>query len=256
LQAAQREIVEHVFAVEQGRPPRSDPSWRQAVRWIWSAQDRNLEMTDRLRDFLQNEDDPLNEGTVLDLMEASDEMDDAVRALAKPDVTAANPPATRALAVLTQILAKSKDEGSTAPGGGSNQTQPTRNEKPDIQPIPQTAEQPRKENRAAPTDADELAELYAKAVGSAQRSEARMLVEVPPPPGPGATAEQQGEYVTLLIQRVSGFVRLTTAARESKRAEVLTTGNPADAPPAYRPAVADYFEALARERPAPPPRAP
>jgi hypothetical protein len=43
----------------------------------------------------------------------------------------------------------------------------------------------------------------------------------------------------------------TTATREAKRTQVLTTGKPSEAPPAYRPAVAEYFEALAQDRPAP-----
>ena len=65
------------------------------------------------------------------------------------------------------------------------------------------------------------------------------------------------DYAAVLSDRVSGLVRLTAEApREANRAQVLTTANPAEAPPAYRAAVADYFEALARDRSASTPKKP
>jgi hypothetical protein len=106
----------------------------------------------------------------------------------------------------------------------------------------------------------EMTDLYEKALaGSQQLPTAGGPAKVPPPPGPGAAARKIRDYPNLLSQRVGGLIRMAgelNVRREAKRGQVLTTGNPSEAPPAYRPAVADYFEALARDRATPAPRKP
>jgi hypothetical protein len=50
-----------------------------------------------------------------------------------------------------------------------------------------------------------------------------------------------------LSGQISRFVELLAQEQSRiRRTQVLTTATPAEAPPDYRPAVADYFEALAR----------
>jgi hypothetical protein len=79
----------------------------------------------------------------------------------------------------------------------------------------------------------------------------------PPPPGPGAPLKNLQDYAGELATRIDGLLQeAAEQARRAKRPHVLTTANPADAPPAYRPAVANYFEALARDQPAPAARQP
>jgi hypothetical protein len=105
-------------------------------------------------------------------------------------------------------------------------------------------------SKNAGLDASVVIELYEKAVASAQRLANLENRErsMPPPPGPGTTVKQLQDYATMLSQRISGLIRVATATpTETARAPVLTLGNPREAPPAYRPAVADYFEALARD---------
>jgi hypothetical protein len=80
---------------------------------------------------------------------------------------------------------------------------------------------------------------------------------LPPPPGPGTPLKNLQDYAGELATRIDGILReAAEEARRAKRPHVLTTANPADAPPAYRPAVADYFEALARDHAAVAPRQP
>ena len=75
---------------------------------------------------------------------------------------------------------------------------------------------------------------------------------VPPPPGPGSRLKEIREYAGRLSQRIDGLIEQATAAEnQRKRAQVLTTANPSEAPPAFRPSVEDYFEKLARDRAAP-----
>ena len=61
-------------------------------------------------------------------------------------------------------------------------------------------------------------------------------------------------YAVDMAPRLDRIIsRLDAKLRETKRAQTLTTGNPADAPPAYRAAVSDYFESLSRQAPPPVP---
>jgi hypothetical protein len=54
----------------------------------------------------------------------------------------------------------------------------------------------------------------------------------------------------MLSLRISGLIQLAKARlADAGRTQALTLGNPSEAPPAYRTAVADYFETLARDRP-------
>ncbi|MEO5959298.1 MAG: hypothetical protein ABIZ49_14220, partial [Opitutaceae bacterium] len=105
---------------------------------------------------------------------------------------------------------------------------------------------------------DSVIDLYEQVVESTQRlSLPPTLTGVPPPPGPGSKLKEIRDYAAVLSDRVAGLIQLSVEAqRETKRLQVLTTANPGDAPPEYRPAVADYFEKLARDRapPAPPAR--
>ena len=56
------------------------------------------------------------------------------------------------------------------------------------------------------------------------------------------------DYLQALDHWVAGAIdRAERAMREARRAHLLTTGNPAEAPPAYRPAVSVYFESLAKQ---------
>lgn len=106
--------------------------------------------------------------------------------------------------------------------------------------------------------ASELKQLYQKTLAIAQQvSPPGNGPRMAPPPGPEATPEQIKDYTGLLSARMRGLMGLALAAKnERQRTQVLTTGNPGEAPPAYRPAVADYFEALARDGAARPPSKP
>lgn len=84
--------------------------------------------------------------------------------------------------------------------------------------------------------------------GSRERQQAPNVGIPPPPPGGAGPAPARLEsYARELERRVSGLLELVAdQLREARRTHVLTTANPAEAPPAYRAAVADYFEALAK----------
>lgn len=85
-------------------------------------------------------------------------------------------------------------------------------------------------------------EVNRQRVGQQQHS-------MPPPPGPGAPSNVLDDYRATLRTRVTGLLALASPnAPAGDRQQTLVRANPAEAPPAYRDAVADYFESLARFR--------
>jgi hypothetical protein len=103
-----------------------------------------------------------------------------------------------------------------------------------------------------PTGSNQMTDLYETVVDAKQRSNPSATGGLPPPPGPGSRLKDIREYAGMLSQRIDGLIQQAEAAQnQRKRAQVLTTANPSEAPPAYRPAVEDYLEKLARDRRAP-----
>jgi hypothetical protein len=237
----QRDVVERVFEIG-----RADPA---AVELTRSPSFKALEIEEAtiaasIDRILTTQSDELPPDTAGPLEEARDETRRAADHLARENAVAASPPAVRALAALTKIFNKSKpkDSPENASGQGS--------------PSGQSAQAGESKNLGS--GSGEITELYEKTVANSQRLQTQgNTVPVPPPPGPGATVQVVDDYAGLLSQRINGLIGFTTiATRDAKRTQVLTTGKPSEAPPAYRPAVADYFEALAQDRPTPAPRQP
>lgn len=213
LLAAQRDVVERTFALARRAAPPSEAGEAEASRGLEAVQ---RSVARDARGVRWEAVGILPEGAMRLLREAEAEMGRAATELEQSAPAAAAPPAVRALAAIAKILRAKIGSG----GGGS----------------------------------PEMTDLYEKALaGSQQLPTAGGPARVPPPPGPGAAQRKIRDYPNLLSQRVGGLIRMAgelSARREAKRGQVLTTGNPSEAPPAYRPAVADYFEALARDRPA------
>jgi hypothetical protein len=220
LQRAQREIVDRAQALENEA---ATPARRESLTRIETDQRtvRNdaASVTETYSQILRPEHIAL-------LNEARTEMQNAEQAWQREQPAIATPAAVRALAALTKLL----EEGGLGdgPGGGGNN----------------------------PGQASDYSTTMNNAFTLASSPEivgATNAAGIPPPPGPNAEPREIREYAGLLSDRIGGLIQLAEEAeRQAKRKEVLTTANPAEAPPSYRPAVADYFEKLARERPASP----
>ena len=115
-------------------------------------------------------------------------------------------------------------------------------------------EEMKRQLKGPPSSQADLARMSTELNANSQRlREPKQFNRRLPPPGPGAGPKELADYAAQLAPRVDGLLQFATEAlRESKRVQRLTTANPAEAPPAYRPAVADYFESLARARTPPP----
>ncbi|MEO6567963.1 MAG: hypothetical protein ABIO94_04310, partial [Opitutaceae bacterium] len=216
-----------------------------------------------------------------ELKKAKAEMSAAEAALKKKDLTAAAPPTIRALASLVKAM-QSQDQSSGGPGsgpppppsgspppGGAGQSPPPPSASPPGSGGP--ADGPPPANPPPPSGAgdtgtgggrpealgplasNETTDLFETVVEAVQRAiPAQIAVGVPPPPGPGSRLREIREYAGMLSQRIDGLIEQANAAEsQRKRAQVLTTANPSEAPPAYRPSVEDYFEKLARDRAVP-----
>jgi hypothetical protein len=177
------------------------------------------------------------------LSEAQSEMQKAEQAWQRAAPAAATPPAIRALAALLKILDAEGEGDGDGSGGG-----------------PENGSGSAGGSGVGSGQASDYSTTMSNAINLAQSAEAigaTNAAGIPPPPGPNAEPRDVQAYASVLADRISGLIQLAEEAlRQAKRKEVLTTANPADAPPSYRPAVADYFEKLARERPGPPPTAP
>lgn len=249
LQSAQRELVERTFTLERNAAARSDPAWQASTRAAETDQRKTGEAADSL---LRDKAGAMGPGVAKAralLTKARSEMTAAEAALKQNDPAAGAPAAVRALAALSKILESNASQpGSGAPGPA-----------PGDPPAPGGAT-PSPGGQSAPIGAASSAEatdLFETVVDSVQRTLSVIPSTMPPPPGPGSTPKVIREYAGLLSQRIEGVIRQAAATEsERKRVQVLTTANPSDAPPAYRPAVADYFEKLARDRAAPAPRTP
>lgn len=232
LQTTQRDLVERTFTLERNAATRSDGGWQAAARAAERDQHTaGTEAESILEDTAAAVGPGIAEGRAL-LAKARSEMAVAESALQQNDPAAGAPAAVRALAALSKILESNASQpGSPGPGD---------------QPDPLGA-----------TGAAQATDLLETVLENAQRAAPEIAAAMPPPPGPASSAKVIREYAGMLSQRVEGVVRQAAAAEtERKRVQVLTTANPSDAPPAYRPAVADYFEKLARDRAAPPSRSP
>lgn len=219
LLAAQRDVVERTFVLSRRSASPAGAGGADLANLSRGLEADQRRVARDARGVRWEAVGVLPEGAMRLLREAEMEMGRAATELAQSAPAAAAPPAVRALAAIAKIL---RVKG----GGGS----------------------------------PEMTDLYEKALaGSQQLPTAGGPAKVPPPPGPGASGRKIRDYPNLLSQRVGGLIRMAgelNARRDAKRGQVLTTGNPSEAPPAYRPAVADYFEALARDRATPAPRKP
>jgi hypothetical protein len=74
----------------------------------------------------------------------------------------------------------------------------------------------------------------------------------PPPP---EDDRQHAPFMRMMGSQIDALIKLLSTEDTSDRPQILITGQASEAPPAYRPAVADYFESLAHE-PAPKPAQP
>ncbi|HRE79634.1 MAG TPA: hypothetical protein PLN52_01240 [Opitutaceae bacterium] len=87
--------------------------------------------------------------------------------------------------------------------------------------------------------------------GSAQHDQpfnAQIHTSVPPPPGRGPALEKLYQFTAELAPRVSGLIQETQATLPTEaRAHILRTSSSHEAPPAYQPAVSQYFQALSSE---------
>lgn len=254
VQTAQREVVEHTFAAERTAASRKDRAWQSSVDATRAEQHKTAAALDALL-----KETASVSGTAAFMLrsllsKAHDEMTAAETALQRSEPAAAAPPAVRALAILGKIL----DAGGPPPGGGISEPGSAGSGQP--QPGGPSAEAPTSGGTPDPLGearSNSTTDLYETVVESVQRTPLPERMTMPPPPGPGATPKAIREYAGLLAGRIEGVIRQAAAAEsERKRVQVLTTANPSEAPPAYRPAVADYFEQLARDRPAPAPRTP
>jgi Tfp pilus assembly protein PilE len=73
-----------------------------------------------------------------------------------------------------------------------------------------------------------------------------IVMLTPPPPPPDN--DQRPPFMRMMGSQIDALINVLTAQEASTRPQVLTTGQASEAPPAYRPAVADYFESLAHEQ--------
>ncbi len=91
-----------------------------------------------------------------------------------------------------------------------------------------------------------VAQGDAKRVNDAPTGPIAMLAPPPPP----VDDPQHGPFMRMMGTQIDALISMIVAPDVSTRPQVLATGQVSDAPPAYRPSVANYFESLAHD-PAP-----
>jgi hypothetical protein len=68
------------------------------------------------------------------------------------------------------------------------------------------------------------------------------------PPAPPQGDQQHAPFMRMAGSQIDELIKILSKQIAADRPQVLTTAQTGDAPPAYRPAVADYFESLAHEQ--------
>ena len=273
LIAAQRELVERTFTLEQSAESPKGPAWQASVGTAEKDQRKNRESLESALEMVafvagNNPDamSPTMEDSLKQLNRAKQEMTTAEAALKEKDPAAAAPPSVRALAALVKAM-QSQDSPSGGPGAspGSQPPPPSGSpgdaggQPPSNAPPPgpgagdtATGGPPQPLGSSASNETTDLFETVVEAAQRAIPAQQQPTGGMPPPPGPGSKLKEIREYAGMLSQRIDGLIEQATAAEnQRKRAQILTTANPSEAPPAYRPSVEDYFEKLARDRAVP-----
>jgi hypothetical protein len=284
LQALQRDLVERTFAIE--RVKESGGSLAEAAKALAGEEQSVLKDVKTVPEKFR----PLPARTLTLLKETEKELQGTVGALERADTEEAALHAVRALAALTKVLetttvqeganprendssefelqrsrtngdksgsseggsqggqgsAKSRESGSSQSDGQQSRSDGNKND----------SDQRRGSRQGSPRPDEDLQRLYLRTMVDLQRLGVISSTQLPPPPHARPTSQERTTYAGVLSKQIEGVIQLAAAAKaERKRTQVLTTAKPADAPPDYRPAVADYFETLARD-PATPTRKP
>ncbi len=166
---------------------------------------------------------------------ATAEVDDGLAKLIAQKVTVANAETEKVAVKLEELAQKAADRLSQGEDGAEEKAEALQDLKKARANV----------DRAAQQGAESLEQLLDEAKADAQVAGggANGLGAIPNDERAGGPQR----FAQHIARRLDGVITLLSQAPQEKaRTQVLTTGNPAEAPPAYRPAVSHYFEALSR----------